>query len=258
MFKEIDLSVFPPERKTALENIYRYDFFDVLLYRSNLWRHNYRVLWLLEEIIPVAKKYLEFDSEKARTLALVHDDAEIVTGDVQAIVKARMSAEELKELGEQEEKAINNIVTNYPKEINGYSYKSLLEHAAKKDCIEARLVSYVDKVDAHCESLHEVYAGNISLLRSVIFYASTIPSFPIKYPELKELLSDKSSPLTYLSDQISPFKIESAKYKNLNRPHSKESLEINNDYPFYKLWKEIVIRNGKIDWLLDQKEYLTD
>ncbi len=256
MFKEIDLSVFPTDRREKLEQIYRYHFFDVLLYRSNLWRHCYRVLWLLEEIIPTAQKYLEFDVEKARTLALVHDDPEMVTGDIQAIVKSRMSADELKNLEKDDLAAIQNIVEKYPKEINGYSYKKLLEHAAKKDCIEARLVSYVDKLDAYCESLHEVYAGNISLLRSVVFYANVLPLFPTKYPEMKEFLADKESALTYFTDQISPLEIKALNYKHLLKPHTKESLELDVDFPFYKTWKRIIIEKGKIDWLVDQKESL--
>ncbi len=255
MFKEIDLSVFPPERKEKLQNIYRYNYYDVLIYRSDLWRHSYRVLWLLESIIPLAQKHIQFDAEKARTLALVHDDVEMVTGDVQAILKARMTPEELDALGNQEFEAIEELAKRYPKEINGYSYRELLHHAAKKDCIEAQLVSYVDKVDAYCESLHEVYAGNMSMLRAVVFYARTIPAFPTKYPELASLLLEKS-PLTYLGDLFSPFKIEVQDYMNLGKLHTEESLEINTDFPFYKEWKRIVIEKGKVDWLLEQREHL--
>ncbi|HVM73875.1 MAG TPA: YfbR-like 5'-deoxynucleotidase [Candidatus Paceibacterota bacterium] len=255
-FREIDLRIFPGERKEELENIYRYSYFDTVLYRSNLWMHSHRVLWLLEELVPMAQKYLNFDIEKARVLALVHDDAEMVTGDVQAIVKARMSPEELQRLEAEEMEAVEKLVRGYPKEVNGYSYEALLGHAAKKDCIEARLVSYVDKLDAYCESLHEVYAGNVSLLRSVLFYANLLPLFPMKYPELKELLSSKESSLTYLTDQIDPFNIEAQRYTRLLKPHTKESLRINNDFPFYKTWKDLIIARGETDWLLKQKESL--
>jgi hypothetical protein len=185
MYKEIDLSVFPPERKEKLESIYRYHYFDTLFYRSNLWMHSHRVLWLLEELAPVAQKYVTFDLEMARTYALVHDDAEMVTGDIQAIEKARMTKQESEELEKKELEAVEALVKDYPKEINGYSYKGLLDHAAKKDCIEAKLVSYVD-----------------------------------------------------------------------NQPHTKESVVLNTDFPFYKTWKDIVIGKGKIDWLIDQKEFL--
>lgn len=256
MFKKIDLSVFPKERQEKLEKIYRYNYFDVLFYRSNLWMHSHRVLWLLEEISPLAKKHIKFDLEKARTLALVHDDAEMVTGDIQAIVKARVSKKELEKMGREELKAIDNLIKNYPKMINGYVYKDLLKHSAKKDCIEAQLVSYVDKMDAYCESLHEVYAGNISLIRSVIFYANLIPLFSKKFPDLKPFLESKESPFTYIGDQISPYKIEAKKYRHLNKPFTKETVRLNNDFLFYKKWKDIVIKKGKIDWLIKQREFL--
>jgi len=258
MFKEIDLNVFPAERKEKLESIYRYNYFDVLFYRSNLWQHTHRVLWLLEEIDPLAQKYIKFDIEKARVYALVHDDAEMITGDVQAITKLRMSADEQIKHEEEEMSAISKLAETYPQEINGYSYKELLLNAVKKDSIEAKLVSYLDKLDAYCESLHEVYAGNISLLRSVVFYANALPLFPIKYPELKELLASKESPLTYLTNQISPGEIRVERYMNLGKPYTKESLGIDVDFPFYKEWKRIVIERGKIDWLINQKEYLPE
>lgn len=254
--KEIDLTVFPPERKEKLESIYRYHFFEVFLYRSNLWMHTHRVLWLLEAIAPLAKTYLDFDLEKARIYALVHDDAEMVTGDIQAITKARMTPQELERLEADERTAIDQLLTNAPAEVHGYSYRQLLEHAAAKDCIEAQLVSYVDKLDAFCESLHEVYAGNISLLRSVVFYAQTLALFGAKYPALKDLLESKESPLTYLSDQISPFEIRAERYQQLNKPHTMESLLIDTDFPFYRAWKKIIIEKGKSDWLLTQKEHL--
>jgi 5'-deoxynucleotidase YfbR-like HD superfamily hydrolase len=255
MYKEIDLSIFPKEREEKLRQIYRYSYFDVVYYRSNLWMHTHRVLWLLEELIPIAKKSINFDEEKARALALVHDDPEMLTGDIQAIEKLRMTKEEQAKMEENDLMAIDELAKQYPEFINGYSYKELLRHAAKKDCIEAKLVSYADKVDAYCESLHELYAGNLSLLRSVVFYANALPLFPLKYPELKELLSSKNSTLTFLTDQISPGEIKFENYKKLGFPHTKESLEINTDFPFYKTWKKIVTERGHVGWLIHQKEF---
>lgn len=255
MYKEIDLSVFPKDREEKLKQIYRYSYFDVVYYRSNLWMHTHRVLWLLEELIPIAKKSIDFDEEKARALALVHDDPEMLTGDIQAIEKQRMTKEEQAKMEEDDLRAIDEIAKQYPEFVNGYSYRELLRHSAKKDCIEAKLVSYVDKVDAYCESLHELYAGNLSLLRSVVFYANALPLFPLKFPELKGLLSSKESALTFLTDQISPGEIKFENYINLGKPHTKESLEINTDFPFYGTWKKIVAERGHLDWLIDQKEF---
>jgi len=188
MFRPIDLSVFPKERERALQSIYRYGMFEVVFYRSNLSMHTRRVLWLIEELLPLAEKLLTLDSEKARILALVHDDAEIITGDVQAGVKARMSVSELKAVAKAEEQAIQELAKKSPAVVHGYSYKKLLLHALKKDCVEAQLVSYVDKIDAHCESLHEVLAGNINLLPSVMFYVNALTLFPQKSSKNKFII----------------------------------------------------------------------
>ncbi len=252
--KEIDLTIFPAERKEKLEKIYRYQFFDKLFYRSNLWMHTHRVLWLLEEIAPLAQKYLTFDLEKARIYALVHDDAEMVTGDIQAIQKQRMSKEELQKHDENDLLVIANLVNKYPKIVHGYSYELLLKEAVSKDTVEAQLVSYLDKLDAFCESLHEMYAGNVSILRSVVFYSLILPTFPHKYPALKDLLSSKESPLTFIADMISPYKIEFENYANL-KPHTESSIQNTIDFPFYDTWKKIIVQRGKIDWLIKQKEF---
>lgn len=251
--KEIDLSVFPDERKEKLEKIYRYHFFDKMFYRSNLWMHSHRILWLLEEIAPVAQKYLTFDLEKARIFALVHDDAEIVTGDIQAVQKQRMSKEELQQLETNDLEAIKILVKRYPKMVHGHSYELLLKEAIHKNTVESQLVSYLDKLDAFCESLHEVYAGNVSLLRSIVFYSLMIPSFPHKYPALKELLSSRESPLTFIADLISPHKVEFENYTL--KPHTESSIQNTFDFPFYATWKRLVISKGKIDWLIVQKEF---
>ncbi len=259
MYKEIDLNVFPPERETALKNIYRYNAFDTMLYRANLWTHTHRMLWMLEEILPIAQTYFKIDPEKTRILALVHDDAEIITGDIQAGHKAHMSAEELAEVGHGEEKAIVELSQQYPKTVHGYSYEELLLHAKEKDCIEAQLVWYVDKLDSICETTHDIYAGNLSLFRSFLYYSCLIPTASKKFPQLTELLSSKKSPLLifdYRSDE--PY-VKAENFKIFSKPFTKESLQVQSDFPFYDEWKKIVLKRGGeegLQWLMEQKEFL--
>jgi 5'-deoxynucleotidase YfbR-like HD superfamily hydrolase len=259
MFKSIDLTVFPQEREEKLRAVKRYEYFETMFYRSNNWLHIQRVLWLTEAIIPLAQKYLNFDPEKARAYAIVHDDAEIVTGDIQSIVKLRMSKEEQIALEKKEEQAIEQLIEQYPKEFHGYSYRELLLNATKKDTIESHLVSYVDKLDGFCESLHEIYAGNIGFIRAIVFYARATALMSEKFPQLKELLADKTSPLTYLADQVSPFDINYEMFKHLNKSHTEESLNKPCDFPFYNAWRKIILEKGGEEgkkYLLTQKEFL--
>ncbi len=257
-FQKIDLTVFPKEREIALKNICRYSMFDVFFYRSNLWVHNNRVLWILEEIIPIAKKYFKFDVEKARILALVHDDAEIITGDIQAGHKALMSKKELAEIAKDERQAVDELVKIYPKTVHGYSYKHLLMHSLKKDCIEAQLVSYADKIDAYCESTHELLAGNITAIRSVMFYTKVRLEFPKKFPQLAQFLLNKES---YFIDTESRslLQVKPKNYKGLNKPFTKETIRTKTDLLFYNSWKNVVIKKGGkegLNYLITQKEFL--
>lgn len=257
--RKIDLSIFPTEREQKLKSIYRYSMIDVYFYRSNLWLHEHRVLWLVEELLPLAQNYMNLDPEKARVLALVHDDAEMITGDIQAGHKDRMSAQQLSAIDGDEEQAVHILAKSYPKKVHGYSYENLLMHALKKDCLEALLVSYADKLDAFCESMHELFAGNITSIHAVNFYAQALALFPYKYPELKEFLSSRESPLIYISDKRDPVNTVAARYIYLNKHHTRESIKIDCDLLFYDIWKNLVMKKGGeegLNWLVEQREYI--
>ncbi len=258
MFSPVNLTAFPLEREEKLKSIHRYSMFEVMYYRSNVWAHTQRVLLLVEELIPLAQKFLSFDSEKARAIALLHDDAEIVTGDFQAGIKSRMSEKELAVLQEQEEQAVAILSAKYPKKVGTYLYEELLFHAARKDCIEAKIVSYADKLDGYCESLHEVMAGNLTFITSVMFYTDIMSLFPIKEPILIDFFNSKDSSLTNWRERFSPMRVTAEIFKPFNKPHSRESILVDSNFPFYNLWRKMVIeRRGEVgmSWLIDQKEF---
>lgn len=236
----------PKEREEKLREIERFSFFDVFFYRSNLWHHQLRVFLLVRELEPLITKLLpQCDTKKAQVLALVHDDAETITGDIQLGHKQNMTTKELHQVDKDEADAIEILAGKYPKEICGYNYRELLTHALHKDCIEAQVVSYVDKLDAYCESLHEVFAGNIPVIRSVMTYIVILNSFGEKFPELKPLVKSKESPLTDVFDSMAT---DSSKaiyenYSHLNKPHTAESVKQNTEIRAYNRWKELVLEN---------------
>lgn len=257
--KPIDLSVFPKEREQALKEIYRYSLFEVMLYRSNIWEHCHRILWLAEEILPTIQKYISIDSEKVRVLAMVHDDEEMITGDIPAGVKAAMSPEEQKKMWKNEKNAADILAKKYPKEVAGYSYRALLTNSAEKDCVEAQLVSYLDKLDAYCESLHEVLAGNINFLRAALFYERALFSFPIKYPALKPLFVSSDASLFLFKNQYPTTKLPVKNYVHFNKPHTDASLSAKTDFPFYNVWRKVILKRAGKDgkqYLLKQREFL--
>lgn len=98
-----------------LEKIYRFSMFDVFRYRFNLWQHERRVAYMVKDLSPAVKKTLpKFDERKAFTLALVHDDAETIIGDIQRGHKIFMTKKQLTKLDEGEEKAVATLAKRFP------------------------------------------------------------------------------------------------------------------------------------------------
>lgn len=260
----IDLSGFPPEREATLREVFRFNLFETMLYRSNLWMHEHRVSWITEEVSALLAPYLSFDAEKARTLALVHDDAEIITGDVQAGHKAQMTAEELAAVDRAEEEAIEELARTYPETVNGYSYKMLLTEALKKDTIEAQIVSYADKFDAYNEGLHDMLAGNLTLLTSMVFYTRFFAQVKSRLPLLADALeAAPKSPyiLPFIQSPVPGDQVTVSDYRLFSgKPHTTESLRIDTiRYPFYDAWKCLVLEKGGAEgeqWLLTQRELM--
>jgi 5'-deoxynucleotidase YfbR-like HD superfamily hydrolase len=256
---DIDVSAFPKEREEKLRSIQRFSLFEVMLYRSSLWQHTHRVLWIVEELLPHASE-MNIDPEKARALALVHDDAEMVTGDYQAGHKAKMTPEQLKKLDEEEEEAVQELVKKYPKTVHGYEYGTLLRHAIHKDCNEALLVMYADKFDAYNETLHEVYAGNLGLLWSLMFYEQWLAGYAKKYPPLASFTTKQSPFILSNNNRFQPHHVVPGPYQYLGKPYTRESISHPTDSAFYNAWRTLVLERAGAEegttWLTEQREFL--
>jgi 5'-deoxynucleotidase YfbR-like HD superfamily hydrolase len=257
----IDLAAFPPERTEKLSAIWRYNLFETMLYRSNNWMHEQRVHWLTEVIGSLLAPHADFDLEKARTLALVHDDAEILTGDVQAGHKAQMTKEELAAVDRAEEEAIEEICKIHPETVNGYSYKELLTLALNKDTFESQLVSYADKFDAYCEGIHEQLGGNFTILTSNIFYTRFFSQVRDRLPLIIPALDKaEKSPFIYpfIVSPVPGNMVTVPMYQSFGaKPHTAESIRVETKlFPFYDQWKKIVLDHGHEDWLLTQREFM--
>lgn len=254
----IDFSAFPIERERRLRDIKRYSLFEVMYYRSSVWDHAQRVHWIVEELAPFVTKY-GGDVERARVMSLVHDDAEMVTGDYQAGHKAQMTKEQLQKLDKEEEAAVAKLAESYPKTVHGYEYAALLQHMVHKDCIEALLVSYADKFDALNETLHEILAGNLTLLWSLMFYDQWFANYQRKFPMLADFSKEKSPFVLGNDNRFQPQHVYPSAYAFTGKPHTEESLKHPKDFAFYNAWRDMVVRRGGEDgkrMLLQQKEFL--
>ncbi len=232
-------------REDALRSIYRYSMFYVMFYRNDLFLHSKRVAWLVESLLPLVKKHIpEFNEAKALTLALVHDDAEIITGDAQLGHKVKMTQEELSVLESKEERALEELANRWPEMINGFVYRELLLHALRKDCIEAQVVSLADKIEGFCEAIHEYLVGNKPCQQPTQeVYPPKISEFSKKFPALKEVMNEKH-PLLLL-----PLITESL-CPNTLRLHTEESLKKDTGIAMYEKWKKITIDHAEHDRLI--------
>lgn len=245
-------------RESSLGGIKRYvhHITPVMLYRTNDLIHSKRVLWHLEEALPdiVSVYGDQFNVDFARTLALVHDDVEILSGDVQLVEKENMKQEELKALERKEQEFIPTIVSMYNPVANGFSYAELLAAAKEKKRIEAQFVSFFDKFDGSGEALHELWAGNHHFLGPAggdsgreTGYVKRLNDFPTKYPVMKEFFQRFPH---YLPE---PFDFKLVAEKGI--PHTEESLWCDSGYQPYERWKKTIMKREGNELLITRLEF---
>jgi len=249
------------ERKQALEGIPRYHIYPLMFYRTNLWIHGHRLVWMLEDILPVVKKIFPNVDEKAvKLMAFIHDDLEIIMGDIPSSKRTVLTPEEKILLNETEQNAIEKITSRFPTSIGAYSYKELLEryNQIKSDDIEAVIVKYCDKMDAYCEALHEIHAGNATFAEPDAYnkvptghYTETLSQFEKSFP-LFTKIRQLNHPLISLPQDLDAHKIAAQ-----GTLHTPSSIKEKTGVVHYDAWRDITQKYGG-DWgvemLVEQKE----
>jgi 5'-deoxynucleotidase YfbR-like HD superfamily hydrolase len=223
--------------------------YDIMFYRTNVLLHSQRVSWMVEELKDyILKINPNFDIVYAVAFAKLHDDAEIVTGDVQYGLKLKMSPEELQQINNNEEKAISILIEHYGKFQGNFVYEDILKAALNPTFLEAQFVKYLDKIDAICESLHELHAGNNLFLKPYLNLKDALISMPERLPELRSLIPGKHS-LLYLPKELNVEKIIKE-----GMPYDEKSINYRSSCKIYNKWKEITICHAGIEALTDKKE----
>jgi 5'-deoxynucleotidase YfbR-like HD superfamily hydrolase len=235
-------------RDHNLRAVTRYSLYKVMFYRTNLYTHSHRTAALVRAINPTALSVFgaKYDPRKAEIIALVHDDAELVFGDVQAGNKSKMTPEQLAKVHEAEAQAIDAIAKRFPPRVAGYSYKGLLREAADYSTLEAQVVCYADKYDAFGEALHEIFAGNRCFTTNVVneygriptppeYYAGFFAKFRDRFPEMQPLLE---APLPIFEPVVSQ------DYSLLvvhGSPYRVGGLHLSTGNLYYDTWRQIVL-----------------
>jgi len=250
-------------RLEALRKIKRWKSFAPAFYRHNLEIHTLEILYLFNELEPLIRRTLpDLDIEKTHTLILVHDDPETISrrGDVPYSEKLNMTPAEKRQLEIEESDAINNLVSIYPRNLNGLVYKSLLEEAEGKSTKESQLLSYIDKFSALCESLHELHAGNTDFHKG---WQTERARPPVAGNNIMELIPKYTliTPFTHSHHPLNPpyTKPNTKHLLETGKPFTTESIHTPSGLPHYDFWKSTILKHGKqraLEWLTIQKEFL--
>jgi len=258
-----ELSTFQA-REEQLRRIYRWRNRRPMFYRPHLFSHSKKVAWLVGTVLPSVRTILKnFDEKRAFALALVHDDAEILTGDYQAGDKANMSREQLSVLDKEEREAVQVLAAKFPKIVGGYDYKELLFDILDLTTPEAWVAKYLDRFDAFGEGLHEIYAGNIGFTQTLHTEFGETPRFTDLNVSLREKMMEKYPGLQSLKNSHVFF--EPSVFLDWNTivptrsPYTQESLEEPVGYLQYDEWKKVILNSGdseEIKNLYTQQEFL--
>ncbi|MDP3881479.1 MAG: HD domain-containing protein [Nanoarchaeota archaeon] len=253
-------------RKEALRRIKRWNTPVVgpPYYSHDLEMHGTELLYLIEELTPVILSALpSFDLERARVLALVHDDPETESerGDVVFSVKLNMSDDEKRILEAEEEKAIGTLGKKWPSKVAGFDYVGLLHEAKNKQTVESQLLSYLDKYSALCESLHELFAGNSAFHKG---WQTERNRPPVAGTNMADLISKYTLIAPFFQTGhavVAPYqKPDVAHFLEVGRPYTKDSILFPTGFKHYDFWKFTILKRGReeaLRWLTEQREFAT-
>jgi 5'-deoxynucleotidase YfbR-like HD superfamily hydrolase len=158
--------------------------------------HSRRVAYLGELISIILKQSFSTlynpDPKKVFDMGRHHDDPEIITGDILATEKARMSTEELRKLREKEDlasRAIAHLIFGF-KPPQDKRYIDNQKEIRDKITLESQIVDVADKWDSLCEILHETRCGNKPFSKLLSFRQDVFVKFKESYPFYKAIESN--------------------------------------------------------------------
>lgn len=237
------MSIDHPERTLFLSRVNRWQnpALPPMRHQTDDLIHSRRVAWMLEDSAPLLD-FPGFDYARAYTLAHVHDDAEIITGDITRTAKEQMTPEQRALLAEQERDAIDDLISLYgfAEAVHGYNYKALLLEAQEKATLESRVVSYLDKLDACMEAVHEATGGNEAFRRQALGY------IPVLGELSRETLNGESHPLWQVPN-------EERLVSLATMSHTPASIREPTGLPSYDRWRELTIAHGEEERLVQSR-----
>jgi len=253
-------------REEELKNIFRYKWSpcDPMYYRSNLFIHTKRVTWIASEIAKflnnvTAKK---IDVWFVQEMANFHDDDEIIMWDYLAMDKEVFSPEQKKQYEFDSNNAIEILYIHYWNIWNNYDYKDILLKLRNKTWIEYLIVEFADKLDAHLEVSHELFAWNKMFSVVLSDWWLNVGPFDYTRNKLKKRLDN-------FSEYFSPHIDLSGSFLDLNSTFDENKCLKNSKlhkisnlwntwYNLYDKWIDIHLKYGTqedVNYLVNQLEF---
>lgn len=240
------------ERERRLSGILRFGEIRTMLYRTDVGLHAERVRLIIRDISDVVSAaYLgAFDLRYAENLAIVHDDPEMITGDISSARKRKMNTMDSLALERDEMNAILRLYSLKPEGMDEGYYRELLFHAIYKDVPEATVLCWADKLDGYCEALHEIFAGNYLFVGVVDGYIKTLKEMTCRYRGLELVITGEHPFLTM------PKEIDFKEIIPSIKLHDKSSISAPTGIPQYDRWKELTLKHMGEAPLVQRKEYM--
>lgn len=257
-------------RDQELKKVFRYIWSpcDPMFYRPNLYIHSYRVEWIALEISKFLMNYkdyfkINFDINLVKELARFHDDTEILTWDFLAMDKESFSDSQKNIYENSSQMAINILYYNYQNISEKFDYKEVLQILEKKEWLEFQIVDFADKLDAHLEISHELFAWNKAFAIKLLKWNIDLQPFEYTKNKLFKILDKISNNLTQKIDFKNTFLDLSWDFNtdfclNNSRNHNIESLKIPTKYNLYDLWINLHFKKENkefFDFLLNRLEW---
>lgn len=236
-----------PGREESVTTITRYSLYPVMFYRTNLWTHSQHVFWLVHAMMPLIQKHFtHVDEKRLLAMALIHDDAEIITGDFQSVLLVQMTPEQIKAHDREDIAAAHAIADQFPETFGDYNYRELLVEAVELFTMESRILKYCDKFDGLAEAFHEVFAGNTCFTTNQTNEQGVIPT-PLQgyHRYFMEFPRDNEDLRCWLRENEPIFRLynldETRAQVETGTPHTRESLNEPTGHLQYDWWRSVMM-----------------
>ncbi|MBR1684393.1 MAG: 5'-deoxynucleotidase [Clostridia bacterium] len=159
--------------------------------------HSLQVAMMAHGIALIARDRYgkDIDPEHVVTLAVYHDAAEVLTGDLPTPVKYH-SQELRSAFSEVEDQAVARLAAMLPEDLRADVASCMTE----KDTYAARLVKAADRISAYAKCIEEQRAGNHEFDAAAIAIRKSIDA--IDLPEVQEFMRDMMPAFALTLDEL--------------------------------------------------------